>query len=217
MRGYQGQIASAGISTGAIVDGALAAARPARGLRWLDIGCGRGELLRRIKADWEPAGLWAIDPIDWLDDDLRDAVVFEALAAEQASALPLVDRVMMVEVLEHLEAPWSALRAAAGRLAPGGWIVLSTPNLGRLRNRLELALRGQFTSFRPDNEAHITPVLPHVVARILSEEGLRVEPPRYAGADVISLTGGRVWPELVRRRWPVLASVSAITAAQRPG
>jgi len=119
-------------------------------------------------------------------------------------------------VIEHLEAPWTALRAAARLVAPGGWIVVSTPNLARLRNRLELAVRGQFTSFRPDNEAHISPAPPHVTRRILSEEGLTAEEPRFAGRDVISLTGGRTWPQGVRERVPVLTSVSVIIAAQRP-
>jgi hypothetical protein len=43
------------------------------------------------------------------------------------------------------------------------------------------------------------------------------EPPRFAGADVISLTGGRLWPEAVRLRYPVLTSISVIIAAQRDG
>jgi 2-polyprenyl-3-methyl-5-hydroxy-6-metoxy-1,4-benzoquinol methylase len=216
VRGYSDQIASAGISMDEILDAALEAAQPAPGLRWLDVGCGRGQLLRRIKQEWQPAELWGLDPIDWLEEDLRGEVKFEMVAAEQASGLPAVDRVMMIEVIEHLEAPWSTLRAAARLVAPGGRIVISTPNLARLRNRLELAVRGQFTSFRPDNEAHISPAPPHVTARILAEEGLQAEQPRYAGADVISLTGGRVWPEAIRRRSPTLASVSVITAAQRP-
>jgi len=211
-----GQLASEGISNEEIVAGALAAARPEPGLRWLDIGCGRGALLRRIRDEWSPAGLWGIDPIDWLEEDLRGEVEFTAVAAERAIDLPQVDRVMMVEVIEHLEAPWSALRAAARLVAPGGWIVVSTPNLARLRNRLELAVRGQFTSFRPDNEVHISPAPPHVTRRILTEEGLVVEEPRYAGRDVISLTGGRTWPAGVRERLPVLTSVSVITAARRP-
>ncbi|HYM54513.1 MAG TPA: class I SAM-dependent methyltransferase [Solirubrobacteraceae bacterium] len=216
VRTYSDQVASAGISMSAIVDTALAAAHPERRLRWLDIGCGRGDLLRRIRDEWEPAELWGIDPIDWLDDDLRADVNFQALAAEQAVDLPVFDRVMMVEVIEHLEAPWSALRQAARLVAPGGRIVVSTPNLARLRNRLELAVRGQFTSFRPDNQPHISPALPHVTARILSEENLVPEAPRFAGADVISLTGGRVWPEGIRSRYPVLTSVSVILPARRP-
>jgi 2-polyprenyl-3-methyl-5-hydroxy-6-metoxy-1,4-benzoquinol methylase len=216
VRGYDDQIASGGISMEEILRGVLEVSRPAPGLRWLDVGCGRGDLLRIIKQELAPAELWGIDPIDWLQDDLRDEVKFELVGAEEATDLPDVDRVMMVEVIEHLEAPWSTLRAAARKVAPGGWIVVSTPNLARLRNRLELAVRGQFTSFRPDNEAHISPSPPHVTARILREEGLNPQPPCFAGADVISLTGGRVWPEALRRRSPTLASVSVILAAQRP-
>ncbi|HME02547.1 MAG TPA: class I SAM-dependent methyltransferase [Solirubrobacteraceae bacterium] len=215
MRTYSDQVASAGISMVEIVDSALAAARPEANLRWLDIGCGRGDLLRRIRDEWEPAGLWGIDPIDWLDEDLRADVNFDTLPAEDAGDLPVVDRVMLVEVIEHLEAPWSALRQAARLVAPGGRLVVSTPNLARLRNRLELAVRGQFTSFRPDNQSHISPALPHVTARILSEENLTPEAPRFAGTDVISLTKGRLWPEGIHSRYPVLTSVSVVIGARR--
>ena len=215
MSTYSDQVASAGISLAEIVECALAAAQPAPDLRWLDIGCGRGDLLRRIRDDWEPAALYGIDPIDWLAEDLRADVSFDTLPAEAAGELPVVDRVMLVEVIEHLEAPWSALRQAARLVAPGGRLVVSTPNLARLRNRLELAVRGQFTSFRPDNDSHISPALPHVTARILREEGLTPEPPRFAGTDVISLTGGRLWPEQIHSRYPKLTSVSVVLAARR--
>jgi len=216
LRTYSDQLASGGISMSEIVDEALAAAQPERGLRWLDIGCGRGDLLRRIRDAWAPTELWGIDPIDWLADDLREDVKFDTVAAEHAQELPSVDRVLLVEVIEHLEAPWSALRQAARLVAPEGRIVVSTPNLARLRNRLELAVRGQFTSFRPDNQPHISPALPHVIRRILAEEGLIPEAPRFAGTDVISLTKGRLWPASVRARYPTLTSVSVIVAAARP-
>ena len=51
--------------------------------------------------------------------------------------------------------------------------------------------------------------------RILAEEDLIVETPRYAAADVISLTKGRVWPEKIRLRYPALTSVSVIIPARR--
>ncbi len=215
MEAYTDQLASAGVSTDEIVDAALDAAQPRPGLSWLDVGCGRGDLLRRIRDEWQPATLAGIDAIEWLADDLRDDVTFHAIAAEHADGLPAADRVMMVEVIEHLEAPWSALRKAARLVAPGGRMVVTTPNLRTLRNRMELALRGHLTSFRPDHEPHISPALPHVTTRILAEEGLLVEPPRYAGADVISFTKGRVWPGSLRTRYPALGSVSVVLAASR--
>lgn len=198
-----------------ILTAVLEAAHPEPHLGWLDIGCGRGDLLRRIRDDWEPSALHGIDPIDWLDDDLRDDVTFHKIAAEQAQDLQVADRVLLVEVIEHLEAPWSALRQAARLVAPGGRIVVSTPNLATLRNRLELGVKGSLTSFRPDYQPHISPALPHVTRRILSEENLILEPPRFAGADVISLSKGRVWPESLRRRYPALTSVSVILTARR--
>jgi 2-polyprenyl-3-methyl-5-hydroxy-6-metoxy-1,4-benzoquinol methylase len=215
VRSYADQLDSGGSSMQEIVSAALAAARPQRGLRWLDIGCGRGDLLREVKAHWQPSALSGIDPIDWLAKDLREDVRFEELPAEQADRLAPADRVLMIEVIEHLEAPWRALRSAAGRVAPGGWLVVSTPNLATLRNRLELSVRGNLTSFRPGYEPHISPALPHVTERILREAGLSVQPPQFAGADVISLSGGRVWPEAIRTRYPRLTSVSVMIAAQR--
>ncbi len=217
VRGFDDQIDSGGASSEAIVAAALAAARPAPGLRWLDVGCGRGDLLRAVRDRFSPAALHGIDPIDWLAEDLREDVSFHTLAAEEAGDLPAVDRVMMVEVIEHLEAPWSALRQAARLLAPGGRMVVTTPNLASLRNRLELAAKGSLTSFRAGYDPHVSPALPHVTSRILGEEGLAVEPPSYAGADVISLTGGRTWPAALQRRRPRLTSISVIVAASRAG
>ncbi len=211
-----GQLASGGASNEEIIAAALAAARPQPGLRWLDIGCGRGDLLRRVRDEWAPAQLRGIDSLDWLDEDLRGDVEFQVRPAEELAGTPAADRVLLVEVIEHLEAPWSALRAAARVLAPGGWLVLSTPNLATLRHRLELALKGTLTSFRPGYDPHLSPALPHVSARILTEEGLLVEPAAYAGADVISFSKGRIWPESLRRRYPRLGSVSVILAARRP-
>jgi len=214
VRTFADQIDSGGASLEEIVEGALAASEPERGLRWLDIGCGRGDLLRAIRDRWSPSELHGLDPIDWLAEDLRADVSFLGEAAEQAQ-LPTVDRVLLIETIEHLEAPWTTLRKAARAVAPGGRIVVSTPNLATLRTRLELALRGNLTSFRPGYEPHISPALPHVTTRILGEEGLTVGAPEYAGADVISLSGGRVWPESVRARFPELLSVSVLIAGDR--
>jgi trans-aconitate methyltransferase len=213
---HAGQLGSQGNSQPEIIEGALAAAQPAQGLRWLDIGCGRGELLRAVRDRWQPAQLWGIDAIDWLDDDLRADVEFRRVSAEAAQGLPAADRVTLVEVIEHLEAPWTVLRQAAQLVAPGGRIVVTTPNVATLRHRLELALRGRLTNFRPDNEPHMAPALPHVTTRVLSEEGLQVDEPRFVAADVVSLTKGRVWPAAIRARYPRLTCVSVIVCAQRP-
>jgi 2-polyprenyl-3-methyl-5-hydroxy-6-metoxy-1,4-benzoquinol methylase len=214
-RAYAEQTASAGTSTDSIIDAVLDAAKPKRNLSWLDLGCGTGDLLRRIRDYWDPTKLSGVDPIAWIAEDLTE-VHFHQMAAEDVSGLPVADRVMLVETIEHLESPWAALRTAAGRVAPGGRIVVSTPNTATLRHRLDLAVRGQLTSFRPAHEPHLSPALPHVTARILAEEGLRVDAPTYAAADVIPLSQGRMWSARLRKRWPVLLSISVIVTASRP-
>ncbi len=214
VRTFADQIDSGGASLEEIVEGALAAAQPQAGLRWLDIGCGRGDLLRAIRDAGSRPSCTA-----WTRSMARRRSARRGVASSRSRPsrreLPSVDRVMLVEVIEHLEAPWTRCATPHGASRRAGAIVVSTPNLATLRTRLELAVRGNLTSFRPDNEPHISPALPHVTTRILPEEGLTVDPPTFAGADVISLTGGRVWPESLRRRFPELTSVSVVIAARR--
>jgi 2-polyprenyl-3-methyl-5-hydroxy-6-metoxy-1,4-benzoquinol methylase len=209
------QAASAGDSCPEIHAAAVRHGVPRPGLRWLDIGCGTGTVLRQIRDRHEPARLVGLDVIDWLEDDLRGHV--ELLTGPAETALDDVepfDRVLMVEVLEHLEAPWTVLRAAARTVAPGGRLVVTTPNVASLRHRLELLARGQLTAFRPDNLPHFTPALPHVIERVLRDEGL--QPARaYTGIDVIPLTGGRRWPTGIARRAGQLACVSLVVTADR--
>jgi 2-polyprenyl-3-methyl-5-hydroxy-6-metoxy-1,4-benzoquinol methylase len=209
------QRGSLGSSANEIHEAVVAAANPAYGLTWLDIGCGTGAVLRIIRDRHRPARLWGVDILNWLDPDLHHDVAFISGAAESATVgLDPVDRVFMVEALEHLESPWTVLRRAARLVAPGGMIILSTPNVESLRNRLGMLVRAQLSSFRPDNPAHLTPVLLHVVRRILGDEGLDVTH-SYVARDIIPLSGGRLYPRTVHRHARKLTSISLVVTGAR--
>lgn len=209
------QRGSAGDSNAAIHEAVLRAAHPARGLSWLDIGCGTGDVLRSVRDHWQPDSLTGSDIIDWLASDLRRDVDLIVGSVETVMTDRRYDRVLMVETIEHLEAPWSALRIAARAVAPGGRIVVSTPNVVTLRHRLELLLSGSLTSFRASDLPHLQPALPHVTARILTEENFAVDPPQWAGDDMLPKLAGRTWPPAVTRRWPRLTRISVVLAADR--
>jgi 2-polyprenyl-3-methyl-5-hydroxy-6-metoxy-1,4-benzoquinol methylase len=169
-----------------------------------------------VISDWQPASVIATDLIDWLADDLRALAQFELGPAEDVLArVPLMDRVMLVEVLEHLEAPWTVLRLAAERVAPGGRLVVTTPNIASIRNASRLLALGHLTSFPPDHPPHMTPVVSHVAQNVMRAAGLSVEVD-YAEVDLIPKTGGRRWPEGLARRFPRLANYSLVITGIRP-
>jgi SAM-dependent methyltransferase len=209
----EAQLGSAGDSAAEIHDAALALAEPRPGLSWLDVGCGTGTVLRAIRDRHAPAALLGVDAIEWLDEDLRGDVEMIVAPAEQVGLEP-ADRVLMVETIEHLEAPWSVLRAAAGAVRPGGLIVVTTPSVTSLRHRAELLLRGRLTSFRPDNLPHLGPALPHVTARVMSEAGLTTSV-SWCCRDVVPKSGGRRWPAPLHRAAPQLTSLSVAVVGRR--
>lgn len=211
------QVASKGCASDAVHQAAITASMPATGLTWLDVGCGRGDVSRAIRGIDPNATIVGVDVIDWLADDLRGEVELVLGPAEDAlHAVDACDRVMLIEVLEHLEAPWSVLRQAARLVAPGGLLVLTSPNIATLRHRIELAARGRLTSFRPEHPPHLTPTLPHVIERILGEEGLRAHT-SYAGHDIVPLTGGQPWPFWLHRRMGKLSRTSILVTGVRGG
>jgi 2-polyprenyl-3-methyl-5-hydroxy-6-metoxy-1,4-benzoquinol methylase len=210
------QVRSGGNSTEEIHRWALAYAEPHPGLRWIDIGCGTGDVLRAVRDRWEPASLVGVDVLPWLQEDLTsDVELHLADAGATLEHLAPADRVLIIETLEHVEAPWTMLRAAARLVVTGGRMIVTTPNVASARHRLELLVRGQLTSFRPSALPHLTPALPHVTERILHEEGM-ITTRHFAGRDIVPRTRGRLFPRTLARRYPSLFDSSVIVVGRRP-
>ncbi|MGW7411984.1 class I SAM-dependent methyltransferase [Streptomyces sp. NPDC054863] len=167
----------------------------------LDIGCGDGTAA--VTAAPLLAG-HRIVGVDWSQDALRRASARFAAVPRDISAvrgeltdggLPFADRaadaVLFSEVIEHLVDPDSALDEIRRVLAPGGHLMLSTPNLAAWYNRAlllagvqpvfsEVSLRG--IHGRPGREVvgHLRLYTARALREFLTASGFEVV--RIAGA-----------------------------------
>ena len=104
------------------------------GRRILDVGCGSGLFLRALRDRLQAKGtdIAGIDAspraaaLAWHRLEVPTAVADLVRAPFAASSFDLI---CMFHVLEHLPDPVAYLNAARGLLAPGGKLVVQTPNL----------------------------------------------------------------------------------------
>ena len=109
--------------------------------RWLDLGCNQGQFLRYLS---ERFALKAIGADIW-DPALKSAQDsnWEYHQCDFAQGLPdcePVDVLSAMEVLEHIIDTDQFLSRAFDLVRPGGSILISTPNINCLRNRLLVPL-----------------------------------------------------------------------------
>lgn len=111
-------------------------------VRFLDIGCGSGASVRAASdLGWDAIGV-DLDPQltregrERLGVDLRCTTILD-------SGLPAgsFDFVKLRDVVEHLPNPLEVLEGLRELLAPGGVLLLVTPNEGGLMTRARVALR----------------------------------------------------------------------------
>jgi SAM-dependent methyltransferase len=177
-----------------VTDAVLRAARRLAGfprLRVLDLSAGRGEIAAALARDGctvrgthfraddyklagappPPAGV-PIDP----DVDLMRPLPYDDAA---------FDLVVLCEVAEHLPTEIPVIAEIGRILAPGGFLILSTPNVARLHSRFQFFLTGTHKLIRrrtgwdlaPGDlyAYHINPIDFPLLHTLLFQAGLSVE------------------------------------------
>lgn len=157
-------------------------ARPLAGKRALDVGCGAGllaEPLARLGAD--------VTGVDAAPENIVAArthadgmgLAIEYLAGELESlALGQFDLVTSMEVLEHVADKAAFLAQLARHLAPGGLLVLSTPNRTPQSQLLMVAAAEAIGAIPRGTHNWDDFVTPDELRTLLAETGLAMGEPK---------------------------------------
>lgn len=156
---------------------------PPTSLPVADIGAGYGNFTARLVSLGYEALAVDIDPEDYKRAGLSPAPFVQANLDEE---LPLdpesIAGLVCIEAVEHLEAPLRSLRLMTQAVAPGGFLILTTPNVSSLGSRLELLVRGHhedFDDYCYKDNGHISPVSITQMRRMAGRLGLDLEVETY--------------------------------------
>jgi 2-polyprenyl-3-methyl-5-hydroxy-6-metoxy-1,4-benzoquinol methylase len=129
------------------------------GDRAIDLGAGTGLLAMRMQkfgwnvtaADLNAAGFKA--PLPFVPVDLNDSNFSSQLGEGQFAM------VTAIEVIEHVEAPIALLRNGRRLLKPGGYMVITTPNVDSVPARVKFLLTEKIRMMDATSEpTHISPI-----------------------------------------------------------
>jgi len=153
------------------------ALRPLTGKRALDVGCGAGllcEPLARLGAE-----VTGLDAAPELIEAARAhaegsglAIDYRAVGVEAVAGA--FDLVTAMEVVEHVADPRAFVAALAARVAPGGLLVMSTPNRTGLSKLLTITLAEGLGRVPRGTHDYAKFLGPEALGEMIRAAGLRV-------------------------------------------
>jgi 2-polyprenyl-3-methyl-5-hydroxy-6-metoxy-1,4-benzoquinol methylase len=163
-----------------------------------DMGCGRGALMKRLRDHHDVSGC-EFEPTA-IEACLAEGLTAKRIDLNNDEIFPYAEQfdvIVISEVCEHLLNPRNAFCLAKSALKKGGTFLVTVPNALPLFVRLP-AIFGQsmdwlhFPSSDTEKTGHIRFYTIESMARLLSEEGFRVEQVR----GISFRMNGHFWAQL---------------------
>ena len=181
----------------------------------IDIGCGRGQLWGTLAPYF--ARYVGVDIVRHPHFPEQQELVIHNLSQPD---IPIENNfaevVIACEVNPQLENPRLLFRELVRLVKPGGWIVMTNPNLLSALSLLTLVTRQRFNAFQ--DEAYplmITPVLEADLLRMAQENGLIESRIFYACSGRIAFTTQR-YPKWLWEKFPRVFSDNLGIIARKP-
>jgi 2-polyprenyl-3-methyl-5-hydroxy-6-metoxy-1,4-benzoquinol methylase len=156
----------------------------------LEIGCARGDFLQVARESFD---VYGVEPNPELADFSSKVAPVHRDVIER-TPWNSFDIVSSFHVIEHVDSPRSFIAAAAGKLKPGGLMVIETPNIDSLPFKI---LKSRWRQFIPEHYYFFTP---KTISRLMSDCGLRVHSVtsigKYASVELILNRLSRYMPWL---------------------
>ncbi|GLI91144.1 hypothetical protein LMG27198_01360 [Methylocystis echinoides] len=103
----------------------------------MDLGCHQGQFLKKVISQFDVRG---VGSDDWSESQKGpESISWEYFKADLDKELPWpmeVDVISAFEVLEHMIDTDGFLKRVFDKLRAGGYVLISTPNINSLRNRV---------------------------------------------------------------------------------
>ena len=152
------------------------ARRPLEGKTALDVGCGAGLLTEPLAR--MGARVTGVDAAPELIEAAREHAAGQGLEIDYRAADVLdvegqFDLVTSLEVVEHVADPAAFVKALARRLAPGGLLILSTPNQTSWSKLLTITLAEGFGRIPKGTHDYDKFISPDRMKLLLADAGLK--------------------------------------------
>lgn len=121
----------------------------------LDLPCGSGAFTKRLAE-----AVYTVTAADLVSHPAVPETLFQAANMNEPLPFPdaTFDAIVSIEGIEHIERPFDFIRECRRLLRPGGWLILTTPNISSLRSRWRWFLTGFHNKAKhPLDETHPQP------------------------------------------------------------